>query len=246
MAVGMSHTVAMGQKSHGRDVERKHTVAKMTVAFIPYLTAGDPSISVTAQALRVLDDSGADIIELGLPHSNPSLDGPVIQVTPNLEAPIKGIENFVQAVRSAGVTGLLIPDLPPEEIHKTRILTEHCGLELVLLTTPTTSKQQMNYMSQVSQGFIYLVSRNGVTGPSSTIQPQVENLLQTLRKVTDKPISVGFGICKPEHAIQLRRWGADGVIVGSALVKKLGESPSPDEGISAIRKFTQEFKKVLS
>ncbi|KAH7427380.1 hypothetical protein KP509_10G041400 [Ceratopteris richardii] len=170
--------------------------AQGKVAFIPYVTAGDPSLSVTAQALRVLNDSGADIIELGLPHSNPSLDGPVIQasvarslqngcdwesvlgmlkkVTPNIEAPIvlftyykpilkKGIENFVQAVRSAGVTGLLIPDLPPEEIHKARILTELCGLELVLLTTPTTSKQQMNYISQVSQGFIYLSERSNRT-----------------------------------------------------------------------------------
>ncbi|KAH7279048.1 hypothetical protein KP509_37G003000 [Ceratopteris richardii] len=248
------------------------------VALIPYVTAGDPSLSTTAEALCVLNDLGADILEVGVPYSDPLADGPVIQaaatralrngsnldsvlemlkeVLPKLTAPVvlftyynpilkRGVENFLRTIKAVGVTGLLIPDLPLEETETVRTLAANNGLELVLLTTPTTPKDRMKDISEASQGFVYLVSLTGVTGVRSELESRVENLLQELKKVTDKPIAVGFGISKPEHAIQVSKWGADGVIIGSAMVRLLGEASSPEEGICALKNFTQELRKVL-
>lgn len=249
------------------------------VALIPYITAGDPNLSTTAEALVVLDNSGADIIELGVPYSDPLADGPVIQaaatralqngtnldavlnmlseVVPRLTAPLvlftyynpilkRGIGNFLRAIKAVGVTGLVIPDLPLEETDTLRRLTASNGLELVLLTTPTTPKERMDEISQAAQGFVYLVSLTGVTGARSKVETRVEFLLQELKKVTDKPVAVGFGISTPEHAVQVAEWGADGVIVGSAMVKLLGEASSPEEGICALRNLTQDLRKALS
>ncbi|MCO5603893.1 hypothetical protein L7F22_058047 [Adiantum nelumboides] len=123
--------------------------------------------------------------------------------------------------------GLLVPDLPLEQTDALCSLSALHGLELVLLTTPTTPKERMLEISQASQGFVYLVSLTGVTGARSEVNSRVESLLQELKKVTAKPVAVGFGISTAEHAIQ---WGADGVIMGSAMVKLLGEAPSPKEG----------------
>ncbi|KAI5080758.1 hypothetical protein GOP47_0003941 [Adiantum capillus-veneris] len=249
------------------------------VALIPYITAGDPSLSTTAEALVELDKTGADILELGVPYSDPLADGPVIQaaatralrngttleavlemlkeVIPRLTAPIvlftyynpilkRGIENFLQSIKAVGVTGLLVPDLPLEETDALRRLSTHYGLELVLLTTPTTPKERMLEISQASQGFVYLVSLTGVTGARVQVSSRVESLLQDLKQVTDKPVAVGFGISTPEHAIQVAQWGADGVIVGSAMVKLLGDATSPHEGIAAITNLLQNIRKALS
>lgn len=249
------------------------------VALIPYITAGDPSLSTTAEALLVLDNSGADIIELGVPYSDPLADGPVIQaaatralqngtnldtvlnmlseVVPRLTAPLvlftyynpilkRGIDNFLRSIKAVGVAGLVVPDLPLEETATLRVLTASHGLELVLLTTPTTPKERMDEISRATQGFVYLVSLTGVTGARSKVETRVEFLLQELKKVTDKPVAVGFGISKPEHAVQIAQWGADGVIVGSAMVKLLGEAASPEEGICALRQLTQDLRKALS
>ncbi|MCO5606355.1 hypothetical protein L7F22_060543 [Adiantum nelumboides] len=249
------------------------------VALIPYITAGDPSLSTTGEALVVLDNSGADIIELGVPYSDPLADGPVIQaaatralqngttldsvlgmlkeVLPRLTAPLvlftyynpilkRGIENYLQAVKAVGVTGLVVPDLPLEETDTLRSLSALNGLELVLLTTPTSPKERMLEISRASQGFVYLVSLTGVTGARSQVNSRVESLLQDLKKVTDKPVAVGFGISKPEHAIQVAEWGADGVIVGSAMVKLLGEAVSPEKGLSELRNLCQDLRKALS
>ncbi|KAI5080763.1 hypothetical protein GOP47_0003946 [Adiantum capillus-veneris] len=185
------------------------------VALIPYITAGDPSLSTTAEALVALDQTGADVIELGVPYSDALADGPVIQaaatralrngttleavlemlkeVIPRLEAPMvlftyynpilkRGIENFLQAIKAVGVTGLLVPDLPLEETDALRRLSALYGLELVLLTTPTTTKERMLEISQASQGFVYLVSLTGVTGERMQVNSQVEFLLQHLKQ----------------------------------------------------------------
>ncbi|MCO5595585.1 hypothetical protein L7F22_049630 [Adiantum nelumboides] len=249
------------------------------VALIPYITAGDPSLSTTAEALVMLDNSGADIIELGVPCSDPLADGPVIQaaatralqngttldavlgmlkeVLPRLTAPLvlftyynpmlkRGVEKFFQAIKAVGVTGLLVPDLPLEETDTLQSLSALYGLELVLLTTPTTPKEQMREISQASQGFVYLVSLTGVTGTRPEVDSRVESLLQEIKKETDKPVAVGFGISTPKHVIQVAEWGADGVIVGSAMVKLLGEAPSPKEGMIALRNLFQDLRKALS
>ncbi|CAN1270835.1 Tryptophan synthase alpha chain [Linum perenne] len=222
------------------------------VAFIPYITAGDPDLSTTAEALKVLDTCGCDIIELGVPYSDPLADGPVIQaaatrslargtnfdsiismlkkVVPEISAPIalftyynpilkRGIGKFMSTVKDTGIHGLVVPDVPLEETELLRTEAVKHGIELVLLTTPTTPTERMKSIVEASEGFIYLA--------------------------TEKPVAVGFGISKPEHVKQVMEWGADGVIVGSAMVRLLGEAKTPEEGLQELEKFTKSLKAAL-
>lgn len=248
------------------------------VALIPYLTAGDPDLDTTAEAMRVLDSCGCDIIELGVPYSDPLADGPVIQaaatrslaqgttldkvlgmlkeVVPNLKAPVvlfayynpilkRGPEAFMKAVKAAGASGLVVPDLPLEETGKLHKFTAVNDLELILLTTPTTPQSRAKVIAQASEGFVYLVSLTGVTGARESVQSRVESLLTDLKQVTTKSVAVGFGISLPEHVSQVAKWGADGVIVGSAMVKILGEAATPKEGLVSLGKFARELKAAL-
>ncbi|EFJ14796.1 hypothetical protein SELMODRAFT_156443 [Selaginella moellendorffii] len=248
------------------------------IALIPYITAGDPNLETTADALKLLDARGADIIELGVPYSDPLADGPVIQaaatkalrngttlenvlsmvheVAPTLSAPLvlftyfnpilkRGIDNFVASIKEAGVSGLVVPDVPLEETQALREKTAAQDIELVLLTTPTTPRERMEEIAKSSQGFVYLVSLTGVTGARASLSIRVEELLKDLKQVTTKPIAVGFGVSTPEQAAQIAKWGADGVIVGSAAVKLLGESSSPKEGLAKLGAFISEMRSVL-
>ncbi|KAJ9172031.1 hypothetical protein P3X46_015321 [Hevea brasiliensis] len=248
------------------------------VAFIPYITAGDPDLSTTAEALKVLDSCGSDIIELGVPYSDPLADGPVIQaaatrslaggtnfdaitsmlkeVVPQLSCPIalftyynpilkRGIEKFMSTVKDIGVQGLVVPDVPLEE---TEVLSKEAvknNIELVLLTTPTTPVERMRAIVEASEGFVYLVSSVGVTGARESVSNRVQTLLQDIKEATTKPVAVGFGISKPEHVKQVAGWGADGVIVGSAMVKLLGGAKSPEEGLKELENLTKSLKSAL-
>ncbi|XP_044947800.1 tryptophan synthase alpha chain-like [Hordeum vulgare subsp. vulgare] len=247
-------------------------------AFIPYITAGDPDLATTAEALRLLDSLGANVIELGLPCSNPSADGPVIQasaaralaagattdavlsmlkeVTPELSCPVvifsyfnpivrRGTGSFAAAAKEAGVKGIIIPDLPYDEMHAFRKEAIKNKLELILLTTPATPSERMKEITRASEGFVYLVSVVGVTGARATINPCVKNLLQEIRQVTDKAVAVGFGISTSEHVNQIAEWGADGVIIGSAMVKQLGEANSPREGLKRLDVYARSLKNAL-
>ncbi|MBE8988112.1 tryptophan synthase subunit alpha [Nostoc sp. LEGE 12450] len=247
-------------------------------ALIPFITAGDPSLETTAQALRILDRNGADFIELGIPYSDPLADGPVIQaaatralqkgtkleqvlemlqaVTPTLKAPIilftyynpilhRGIKTFLAQIATAGVQGLVVPDLPLEEAEELIQTAASFGIEVILLVAPTSSKDRILAIARQSQGFIYLVSVTGVTGIRAQIQDRVKDLITDLRSVTDKPIGVGFGISGPEQAHQVMEWGADAVIVGSAFVKRLAEG-SPTERLQAVEKFCRELKAAIT
>lgn len=247
------------------------------VALIPFITAGDPDLETTAQALRVLDSNGADLIELGVPYSDPLADGPVIQaaatralqrgtrleavlemvkgVIPELRSPIilftyynpilyRGVESFLQQIAQAGVSGLVIPDLPLEEAELVLQLAAPLGIDVILLVAPTSSPERIEAIAQKSQGFIYLVSVTGVTGMRSQIETRVEDLLQQMRTVTDKPIGVGFGISQPEQAQQMKQWGADAVIVGSAFVKRLAQG-TPEQGLKSIGEFCQSLKQAI-
>ncbi|RZC55966.1 hypothetical protein C5167_014820 [Papaver somniferum] len=251
----------------------------MKVAFIPYLTAEDPNLQTTAEALKVLDHCGADIIELGVPFSNPSADGPVNQaaarralatgtnfdgiismlkkVVPQISTPIAlltyykpvldvGIGEFMSTIKSVGVHGLLVPDISFEETAiSIRDATLHHIIELVLLTKPDTPTERMKAIAEASQGFVYLVSSKGVTGPRSTVNSQVQDLIREIKEATTKPVAVGFGLSKPELVKQVAEWGADGVIVGSALVKLLGEAISPKEGLKELETFAKSLKAAL-
>ncbi|NET57228.1 MAG: tryptophan synthase subunit alpha [Symploca sp. SIO2E6] len=246
-------------------------------AFIPFITAGDPDLQTTAQALQILDASGADIIELGVPYSDPLADGPTIQaaatralqrgirlddvlnmvkeVAPKIQAPLilftyynpilnRGIKLFLEQIAGAGVQGLVVPDLPLEEAELLLKPAAEIGIEVVLLVAPTTPKDRIQAIAQQSQGFIYLVSVTGVTGMRSQLESRVQDLLQQMRTVTDKPIGVGFGISQPQQAQQVKNWGADAVIVGSAIVKRLADG-TPAEGLSAIGEFCQSLKSAI-
>ncbi len=247
-------------------------------ALIPFITAGDPDLETTAEALKVLDASGADFIELGVPYSDPLADGPVIQaaatraltrgtrlldvldmiqpLTKTLRSPIVlftyynpilnlGIEEFLNRAAASGVKGLVIPDLPLEESNHLIESADAVGIEVTLLITPTSSKERIEAIAHQSRGFIYLVSVTGVTGMRSQVQIRVKDVLKEIRQVTDKPVGIGFGISGPEQARQMKDWGADAVIVGSAFVNKLSES-SPFNGLRSIQDFCSELKSSIS
>jgi len=247
-------------------------------ALIPFITAGDPDLATTAKALRILDRSGADIIELGVPYSDPLADGPTIQaaatralqkgvkledvltivkdVSPDLKSPIvlftyynpifyRGVESFLKQIVAAGVKGLVVPDLPLEEAQTLIKPAAEVGIEVILLVAPTSPKDRIEAIATQSRGFIYLVSVTGVTGMRSQVATGVEDLLKNLRDLSDRPIGVGFGISSPEQALKVKQWGADGVIVGSAFVKRLAEK-SPEAGLAAIAEFCQSLKEAIT
>jgi tryptophan synthase alpha chain len=247
-------------------------------ALIPFITAGDPDLATTAEALRILDQRGADIIELGVPYSDPLADGPVIQaaatralangtkleavlamlkeVTPTIQAPIvlftyynpilnRGVDQFLQDVKAAGVQGLVVPDLPLEEADTLLKPAQAYGIDLTLLIAPTSPPDRIKAIVEQSQGFVYLVSTTGVTGMRNQIETRVRDLLLQLRQVTDKPIGVGFGISQPDQAKLVMEWGADAVIVGSAFVKRLNQG-SPKEGLQSIGEFCQSLKAAIT
>lgn len=247
-------------------------------AFIPFITAGDPDLTTTTEALRVLDRNGADLIELGVPYSDPLADGPTIQaaatralnrgvtleaviqlvaeVTPQLSAPLilftyynpilnRGVETFLKDIYAAGARGLLVPDLPLEEMDGLLKAAADVGIAVILLVAPTSPDERIQAIAQRSQGFIYLVSVTGVTGARQELATRVEGLLEDIHKNTDKPVGVGFGVSEPAQARQLKDWGADGVIVGSAIVKRLA-SGTPEEGLAAVGEFCRQIKASIS
>jgi len=246
-------------------------------ALIPFITAGDPNLETTAAALQILDRCGADIIELGVPYSDPLADGPIIQaaatraleqgtklenvlemlkiVSPKLRSPIvlftyynpvlnRGIDAFFQDIAAAGASGIVIPDLPLEEVEKLLPAAAAAGIEIILLVAPNTPKERVEAIAAQSQGFIYLVSVTGVTGMRIKVESRVQELLTELKGVTDKPIGVGFGISQPAQAKQIVEWGADAIIVGSAFVKRLAEG-SPEHGLQEIEALCRSLKAAI-
>ncbi|MEL6929794.1 MAG: tryptophan synthase subunit alpha [Cyanobacteria bacterium J06600_6] len=250
---------------------------KSECAFVPFITAGDPDLATTAKALEVLANNGADMIELGVPYSDPLADGPTIQAAATralqkgvkledvlaivkdtvgkIKVPIilftyynpiyyRGVESFLQQIKEAGVSGLVVPDLPLEESETLLNAAQKVGIEVILLVAPTSSSERINAIAAKSQGFIYLVSVTGVTGVRSEMATGVQDLITSLHSATDKPIGVGFGISDPEQAKQIKDWGADAVIVGSAIVKRLAEG-TPEAGLKAIGEFSHALKQAI-
>jgi tryptophan synthase alpha chain len=158
---------------------------------------------------------------------------PVILFTYSNPLLNRGMENFCRDAAAAGAAGLVVPDLPLEEAEKLSAIAEAAGLDLVLLVAPTTPSDRMGRIAQASRGFTYLVSVTGVTGVRTTLENRVATLVQQLKGMGSTPVAVGFGISGPEQARQVRDWGADGAIVGSALVKVMAESHSQQGDIAA-------------
>ena len=244
------------------------------LALMPFIMAGDPNIEITSEILLKLQENGADLIELGIPYSDPLADGPVIQVAASralksgtslrkviklleslkgkLNIPIIlfsylnpllcfGFEKFCEMASNAGVSGLIVPDLPLEEAYKfSKIISDH-SMDLILLVAPTTPFERMKQISNHTKGFIYLVSVTGVTGERNKMENRVENLIAKLKDVNSNPIAVGFGISTPEHVNKVREWGADGVIIGSAFVKRISNSSEKDV-VDHVGEFCKEMR----
>ncbi len=248
-------------------------------ALMPFLMAGDPNLATTRATLLALQAAGADLVELGIPYSDPLADGPVIQAaasralahgtTPaqvlamlhslkgELTLPVvlftysnpllnRGMETFCEEAAAAGAAGLVVPDLPLEEGEKLSLIAAAHGLDLVLLVAPTTPAERMARIHQASRGFTYLVSVTGVTGVRTALESRVGTLVQQLKGLGDTPVAVGFGISGVEQARQVRQWGADGAIVGSALVKVMAAAQGAGQPVGeAAGRFCAELRAGL-
>ncbi len=236
-------------------VEAKFKVLKRDgrKGFIPYVTAGDPSIEATEQIILELERSGADIIELGVPFSDPMADGPVIQraseraltnrvsvrdclevvrrVRQHSEVPIVlfsylnpllsvGLDRIGGDLRSAGVDGVLATDLVPEEADEFRAAMQAAGIDLIFLVAPTSTDERIKLVTEASSGFVYAVSRTGVTGVQQSLSDAAANLVQRVERFTDLPVAVGFGVSTPEHVAEVWQH-ADAAVVGSRIVAEI-------------------------
>ena len=223
-------------------------------AFIPFITCGDPDLETTAAVVRAAVENGADLIELGIPFSDPTAEGPVIQganiralrsgtttdgifdlvrdLRRDVSVPMVfmtyanvvfsyGAERFIGTCRDIGMDGLILPDLPFEEKAEFAPLCEANGIDLVSLVAPT-SEQRIAMIAREARGFLYIVSSLGVTGVRSEITTDLSAIVQSVRQNTDIPCAIGFGISTPGQARDMSRI-ADGVIVGSAIIKLLAQ-----------------------
>ena len=240
---------------------------------IAYITMGYPNIAVTEKAVSILADEGCDIIELGIPFSDPLADGATIQkasyqalqqgITPQICLEIAsrlrqrvttplvfmtyynlilnfGLEAFCHASIKAGVDGLIIPDLPPEEGAELEAITKRLGLALIYLLTPTSTEERISIVAKRSRGFIYLVSLTGVTGVRQTLPPELETFVKRVRQKTHQPLCIGFGVSTPEQAKRVAKV-ADGVIVGSRLIQLM----ETDTTLSPLRAFILSLREAL-
>jgi tryptophan synthase alpha chain len=226
------------------------------VGLVTYVTAGDPDLPRSADVLRALDRAGADVIEVGVPFSDPLADGPEIQraaeralragatldtiltlverLRGDLTAPLvlfsyanpivrMGERRFAERARAAGIDGVLVLDLPIEESDALRAVLEPCGLDLILLVSPTTTDARLRRVAELGRGFVYAISRLGVTGARDRLADGAPELVARIRQHTTLPVALGFGLARPDHVREAGRW-ADAVVVGSALVRVIGET----------------------
>ncbi|WP_390406798.1 tryptophan synthase subunit alpha [Lacticaseibacillus jixiensis] len=243
-------------------------------AFIPFVTAGDPTAEQTVQEVVALAQNGADIVELGVPFSDPIADGPVIQAA-GLRAfaggiTVEGVFDIVARIREQttvplvfltyanipfkygydafcarceelGVYGLVIPDLPEEEAGEILTFTQKHGLDLIPLVSPTSGPRLKKLVTYAS-GFIYIVSALGVTGQRASFAQNLDDLIADLRKVTDAPLCIGFGVHTPQQAKELAQV-ADGVIVGSAIVQLAADADDP---ATAVGDYTKQMVAAIA
>ncbi len=242
-------------------------------ALIPYIMAGDPDLSVSYSLIQELERRGADLIELGVPFSDPVADGPVIQKASEralrqkttlagvldlarssrklTEIPLilmtyynpihrYGEARFVHDAVACGIDGVIIPDLPPEEADSLLREARPAGLDVVFLLAPTSTPERIRQVSSRSSGFIYYVSLTGITGAGLGALEEVEARVRRIRRTARLPVAVGFGISNPEQAARIARW-ADGVIVGSALVKLVEEHQGDSRLIQSVGSFIQSM-----
>jgi tryptophan synthase alpha chain len=243
-------------------------------AMIFYVTAGYPDLAATEETIDALAEAGADLIELGIPFSDPIADGPTIQqasyvalqngvtlrqifaLALRLRAKHPGLPillftaynpifhlgeaAFVRESQVAGIDGLLVPDLPPEEGQTLQTLCVEAGLALVYLVAPTTTPARAKKIAAATTGFVYCIALKGVTGARTGLPAELKGQIRGLRKLTDKPLAVGFGVSEPDQARAIAGF-ADGVIIGSQLVKLIGETPGDPGRRARIRDYARSM-----
>lgn len=243
---------------------------------IPYLTAGYPSLKNSEEIFKVLAKDGADIIEIGIPFSDPLADGPTIQKSSeaalaqgittedvfqlinNLrkytDIPLVvmtyynifykyGLERFAGEGKDAGLDGVIIPDLPPEEA-KDWLQAAKGKLETIFLLAPTSSEKRIAEIADYSEGFIYCVSLTGVTGVRSSLPGNLSDFIFRVRKITEKPLAVGFGVSGPMQAKNVAQI-ADGVIIGSAFINAIGENNYLEGQIAGVQMLLRQIMPAL-
>ncbi|HXX47339.1 MAG TPA: tryptophan synthase subunit alpha [Myxococcota bacterium] len=251
--------------------------AERRAALIVFVTAGDPDLETTAELIAELAAAGADVVELGIPHSDPIGEGPTIQASSQrslrhhttlaqileLVRRVRGVsqvpivlmgylnnvlahgeERLAKDAAAAGADGLILADTPHEE---TEVLSRACaeaGVQRVLMVAPTSTPERVVRIAAASRGFVYCVSVTGVTGSRRSLPADLAQLVGRIRRVTSTPVCVGFGVSTPAQAAEVARL-ADGVIVGSALVSRVGAAPDRDAAIRSARAFVAELSAAV-
>lgn len=246
-------------------------------ALIPFITAGDPDLDKTLQLVLTLEKAGADLIELGMPFSDPMADGPTIQAASEralaagttleqvlaLVADIRqqsqiplvlmgyynpifryGAEDFAGAAAAAGVDALLLVDLPPEEVGEVSEIMKQAGIAMITLLAPTTPAERMGRLARCSEGYLYYVSMTGVTGAQKISPTDIKDAVEDLKKMSRVPVAVGFGITTVDDAKAVGSF-ADGVVVGSALVKIIEERGQEQDLLARVEEYVSGLKKGL-
>jgi len=247
-------------------------------ALVTFITAGDPDYASSLEILKGLPEAGADVIELGMPFTDPMADGPAIQLAniralsnkqdlaktlqmvrefrqSNQTTPIvlmgyfnpihkMGVERFIAEAKEAGVDGLIVVDLPPEHNEDLCDPAQAAGIDFIRLTTPTTDDARLPVVLNNSSGFVYYVSVAGVTGAGSATLEHVEQAVARLKRHTDLPVAIGFGIRTPEQAAAIARL-ADGVVVGSALIDHIAKAKSSTEAVAGVLGHCRELAEGI-
>jgi len=267
----------MGHFMNRIDKKFKELKKENKTASVVYVTAGDPFLAVTKKIVFKLEDSGADIIELGVPFSDPLADGPTIQAASaralknktslkgiislvrelrkKTDIPLVfmmyynsifrfGVEKFVRAAKSSGVDGVIVPDLPPEEAGDLINISKKSGFATIFLLAPTSTKKRMQLISKHSTGFIYYVSSTGVTGVRKKLPVEIKGHIGQIKKITNKPVCIGFGISSPKQAKAMAEL-SDGVIVGSAVVKIIEKNLNKKDLVEKVGRFVKGLSNAV-
>ncbi len=254
----------------------KEVKKKKRVALIPFITVGDPNLETTEALVPEMERRGADIVELGVPFSDPIADGPTIQeadirslkhrtslkdaldlvkeLRKKTEIPLVlmtyynllynyGIERFVTQAKGNGVDGVIAADLPVEEASELKRYARRSNLDTIFLASPTSPPQRLKLIAKESKGFIYYVSLTGVTGVRKKLAEGLVFSLKRLKRLTEKPIAVGFGISKPEHIRKIKRY-ADGAVVGSAIISVIGKNLKSKDLVQKVGDFVQRLAQA--
>lgn len=248
--------------------------AEKRTGLVTYVTAGDPDLVRSAEVIRAVDRGGADIIELGVPFSDPLADGPVIQrateralaagttlgrvlelaasVRDDVRAPLvlftyanpvlrMGLPTFAARARAAGVDGVLVLDVPPEEAGEAQAAFDVEGLDTIFLLSPTTTVERIRRAATLGRGFLYGISRLGVTGARADVADSAASLAARVRAETARPLALGFGFSTPDHVRAVGQW-ADAAVVGSALVTVVAEHAGNPDLAGEVERYVRWLK----